>query len=124
MTKTHKKIFSTKKTKNRKSKKMHGGGALKAIAKAVGQNEKCNLAIDAFSKNDSKRYTPENLQKKLTNLPFIKAEQQLFKDRFKENLNLDHFEISLDDMNSISNIAINEQKCLAWSGDFDPLEVD
>jgi hypothetical protein len=27
-------------------------------------------------------------------------------------------------MTSISNIAINEQKCLAWSGDFDPLDVD
>ena len=45
-------------------------------------------------------------------------------DRLKENLSLDHFEISLDDMTSISKIAIDEQKCLAWSGDFDPLEVD
>ena len=45
-------------------------------------------------------------------------------DRLKENLSLDHFEISIDDMTSISNIAINEQKCLAWSGDFDPLDVD
>ena len=45
-------------------------------------------------------------------------------DRLKENLSLDHFEISIDDMTSISNIAIDEQKCLAWSGDFDPLEVD
>ena len=42
----------------------------------------------------------------------------------KENLSLDHFEISIDDMTSISNIAVDEQKCLAWSGDFDPLEVD
>jgi len=45
-------------------------------------------------------------------------------DRLKENLSLDHFEISIDDMTSISSTAINEQKCLAWSGDFDPLEVD
>ena len=45
-------------------------------------------------------------------------------DRLKENLSLDHFEISIDDMTSISNIAIDNQKCLAWSGDFDPLEVD
>ena len=45
-------------------------------------------------------------------------------DRLKENLSLDHFEISIDDMTSISNVAINEQKCLAWSGDFDPLDVD
>ena len=45
-------------------------------------------------------------------------------DRLKENLSLDHFEISIDDMTTISNIAIDEQKCLAWSGDFDPLEVD
>ena len=43
---------------------------------------------------------------------------------FKENLSLDHFEISIDDMTLVSNIAIDEQKCLAWSGDFDPLEVD
>ena len=42
----------------------------------------------------------------------------------ENNLSLDHFEISIDDMTSISNIAINEQKCLAWSGDFDPLDVD
>ena len=45
-------------------------------------------------------------------------------NRLKENLSLDHFEISLDNMTSISNIAIADQKCLAWSGDFDPLEVD
>ena len=29
-----------------------------------------------------------------------------------------------EDLNIISNIAINDQKCLAWSGDFDPLEVE
>ena len=45
-------------------------------------------------------------------------------DRLKENLSLNHFEISIDDMTLISNIAIDEQKCLAWSADFDPLEVD
>jgi 2,5-diketo-D-gluconate reductase A len=45
-------------------------------------------------------------------------------DRLKENLSLDHFEISIDDMTTISNIAVDKQKCLAWSGDFDPLEVD
>ena len=45
-------------------------------------------------------------------------------DRLKENLSVDHFEISLDDMTAISNIAIDEQKCLAWSEGFDPLEVE
>jgi hypothetical protein len=85
MVKTHKKNFSTK-TNIRKSKKMHGG-ALKAIAKAAGQNEKCNLAIDPYSKNESKLYSGKKLEKKLKKLPFIKAEQQLFQDRFKENLN-------------------------------------
>jgi len=45
-------------------------------------------------------------------------------DRLKENLSLDHFKISIDDMTTISNIAIDEQQCLAWSGDFDPLEVE
>ncbi len=44
--------------------------------------------------------------------------------RLKENLDLDNFEISNKDLNIISNIAINDQKCLAWSGDFDPLEVE
>ena len=45
-------------------------------------------------------------------------------ERLKENLSLDHFEISIDDMTLVSNIAIDEQKCLAWSGDFDPLDVE
>ena len=45
-------------------------------------------------------------------------------DRLKENLSLDHFEISIDDMTTISNIAIDQQQCLAWSGDFDPLNVE
>ena len=67
MVKTHKKNFSTK-TNIRKSKKMHGG-ALKAIAKAAGQNEKCNLAIDPYSKNESKLYSGKKLEKKLKKLP-------------------------------------------------------
>ena len=42
----------------------------------------------------------------------------------KENLDLNHFEISREDIKKISKIAKDEQRCLAWSGDFDPLEVD
>lgn len=45
-------------------------------------------------------------------------------DRLKENLCLDHFHISDKDLDIISRIAIKDQKCLAWSGDFDPLDVD
>ena len=45
-------------------------------------------------------------------------------DRLKENLDLNHFEISREDIKKISKIAKDEQRCLAWSGDFDPLEVD
>ena len=45
-------------------------------------------------------------------------------DRLKENLDLHHFEISREDIKIISKIAKSDQKCLAWSGDFDPLEVD
>jgi 2,5-diketo-D-gluconate reductase A len=45
-------------------------------------------------------------------------------DRLKENLDLHHFEISRADIKTISKFAKDEQKCLAWSGDFDPLEVD
>ena len=44
--------------------------------------------------------------------------------RLKENLDLDHFTISRDDINAISNIAKDEQQCLAWSGSWDPLDVD
>ncbi|RPG99643.1 MAG: aldo/keto reductase [Candidatus Pelagibacter sp. TMED118] len=45
-------------------------------------------------------------------------------DRLKENLELNHFEISREDIKKISKIAKDNQKCLAWSGDFDPLEVE
>jgi 2,5-diketo-D-gluconate reductase A len=45
-------------------------------------------------------------------------------DRLKENLDLHHFEISRADIKTISKIAKDNQKCLAWSGDFDPLEVE
>ena len=45
--------------------------------------------------------------------------------RLKENLDLDHFTISRDDINAISNIAKDEQQCLAWSGSsWDPLDLD
>ena len=39
-------------------------------------------------------------------------------------LDLDHFTISRDDINAISNIAKDEQQCLAWSGNWDPLDID
>ena len=45
-------------------------------------------------------------------------------NRLKENLELDHFTISRDDVKVISKIAKDNQKCLAWSGDFEPLDVD
>lgn len=45
-------------------------------------------------------------------------------NRLKENLALDHFTISRDDVKVISKIAKDNQKCLAWSGDFEPLDVD
>ena len=45
-------------------------------------------------------------------------------NRLKENLELDHFTISRDDVKVISKIAKDNQKCLAWSGDFDPIDVD
>jgi 2,5-diketo-D-gluconate reductase A len=45
-------------------------------------------------------------------------------NRLKENLDLDHFTISRDDINAISNIAKDEQQCLAWSGSWDPLDID
>jgi 2,5-diketo-D-gluconate reductase A len=45
-------------------------------------------------------------------------------NRLKENLDLDHFTISRDDINAISNIAKDEQQCLAWSGNWDPLDID
>jgi 2,5-diketo-D-gluconate reductase A len=45
-------------------------------------------------------------------------------NRLKENLDLDHFTISRDDVKVISKIAKDNQKCLAWSGDFDPIDVD
>tara|TARA_Y100000389_G_scaffold9636_1_gene8976 strand:+ start:1079 stop:2107 length:1029 start_codon:yes stop_codon:yes gene_type:complete len=45
-------------------------------------------------------------------------------NRLKENLDLDHFTISRDDIKIISKIAKDDQKCLAWSGDFDPIDVD
>ena len=45
-------------------------------------------------------------------------------NRLQENLDLDHFTISRDDINAISNIAKDEQQCLAWSGSWDPLDTD
>ena len=45
-------------------------------------------------------------------------------NRLKENLELDHFTISRDDVKVISKIAKDNQQCLAWSGDFEPLDVD
>ncbi|HIF29728.1 MAG: aldo/keto reductase [bacterium] len=45
-------------------------------------------------------------------------------NRLQENLDLDHFTISRDDINAISNIAKDEQQCLAWSGSWDPLDID
>jgi 2,5-diketo-D-gluconate reductase A len=46
------------------------------------------------------------------------------KDRLKENINLDHFEISLEDMNALTNAHLDQQKCLAWSNGFDPLDSE
>jgi len=45
-------------------------------------------------------------------------------DRLKENLELDHFAISYEDITFISSLAKDNQQCLAWSGDFDPLDVE
>lgn len=45
-------------------------------------------------------------------------------DRLKENLELDHFTISDEDITFISSLAKDDQQCLAWSGDFDPLDVE
>ena len=45
-------------------------------------------------------------------------------ERLKENLELDHFTISNDDIQYIANFAKNNQKCLAWSSDLDPLDTD
>jgi len=45
-------------------------------------------------------------------------------DRLKENLELDHFTISDEDITFISSLAKDDQQCLAWSGNFDPLDVE
>jgi len=45
-------------------------------------------------------------------------------DRLKENIELDHFTISDEDITFISSLAKDDQQCLAWSGPFDPLDVE
>jgi len=45
-------------------------------------------------------------------------------DRLKENLELDNFTISDKDIKFISSLAKDDQQCLAWSGNFDPLDTD
>ena len=45
-------------------------------------------------------------------------------ERLKENIDLDHFSISRDDIKIMSKMAKDDQKCLAWSGGFDPIDVD
>ena len=45
-------------------------------------------------------------------------------ERLKENLELDNFTISDEDITFISSLAKDNQQCLAWSGDFDPLDVE
>ena len=45
-------------------------------------------------------------------------------ERLKENLELDNFTISDEDIKFISRLAKDDQQCLAWSGGFDPLDVE
>ena len=45
-------------------------------------------------------------------------------ERLKENLELDNFTISDEDITFISSLAKDDQQCLAWSGSFDPLDVE
>ena len=83
MVNTKKRNVNNKKSK--KSKKLSGGGLAgvmqKGFMKATGQNEKCNLAIDPYSKLESKLYSSKKLNSKLPKLPFIKSEKlYLFPD--------------------------------------------
>ncbi len=77
--------------KSKKSRKFVGGGLAgvmqKGFMKATGQNEKCNLAVDPYSKLESKLYSSKKLNSKLPKLPFIKSEPDLFKQLFTKNLN-------------------------------------
>ena len=63
--------------KSKKSRKFVGGGLAgvmqKGFMKATGQNEKCNLAVDPYSKLESKLYSSKKLNSKLPKLPFIKS---------------------------------------------------
>jgi 2,5-diketo-D-gluconate reductase A len=67
---------------------------------------------------------PQLFLKWATQLGYPVLPKSVHLNRLKENLELDHFTISRDDVKVISKIAKDNQKCLAWSGDFEPLDVD
>lgn len=81
-----------KNNKSKKSKKLVGGGLAlanlmkKGINKATGEKEKCNLAIDYYSKFEAKLYSKSKFMKKIQTLDFIKLEPDLFKQIFTENI--------------------------------------
>jgi hypothetical protein len=91
MVKTNKRN-NYKNNKSKQSKKFTGGGLglanlmQKGINKATGEKEKCNLALDYYSKFEAKLYSKSKLLNKLEKLEFIKLEPELFKKIFKSNL--------------------------------------